>query len=251
MRLLRVMSSAGWFRLSQLQEYRSLDDPLPPSRVVGRTSSAFCTMFITGWSLMYVCTGGSICRMMTGRTRLFWLMSSSPLQPKEEPQRPHIRLAASTSGAFASWECSSSFQWEGWAPALQSAICLSSALCGCGLHSMQSVSSSVHNAAASIRALGFAYVSKVTERRPWFLSRFGNYSEFIKVVAIAPVIWLVGPLHTIRPPGQRLDFDVMRDYAVYNGLYYILPFFLGLNWTHLQRWKPLRGVSASPAGVSK
>lgn len=114
---------------------------------------------------------------------------------------------------------------------------------------MQSVSSSVHNAAASIRALGFAYVSKVTERRPWFLSRFGNYSEFIKVVAIAPVIWLVGPLHTIRPPGQRLDFDVMRDYAVYNGLYYILPFFLGLNWTHLQRWKPLRGVSASPAGV--
>jgi len=103
----------------------------------------------------------------------------------------------------------------------------------------------------ALNLIGFAYVSKVTERRPWFVSRFGNYSEIAKVLALAPVIFFLGPIHTIRSPAHRLDFDAVRDFGVYNGLYYVVPFFLGVNWTHLQRWKPLRGISASPAGIKQ
>lgn len=100
----------------------------------------------------------------------------------------------------------------------------------------------------ALNLLGFGYVSRVTERRPWFLSRFGNYVEVTKVMLLAPIIFPLGPMWTIHTP---VDKEVVYQEVLYNLSYYVLPFYFGLNWTHLQRWKPLRGVSASPAGIKQ
>eukprot|EP00658_Telonema_sp_P-2_P044364 TRINITY_DN3222_c0_g1_i5.p1 TRINITY_DN3222_c0_g1~~TRINITY_DN3222_c0_g1_i5.p1 ORF type:complete len:298 (+),score=67.12 TRINITY_DN3222_c0_g1_i5:81-974(+) len=98
----------------------------------------------------------------------------------------------------------------------------------------------------ALNCIGFGYVSRVTERRPWFLSRFGNFWEIGKVMALAPLIFPLGPMWTIC--GSAIT---IREYAIFNVMYYVFPFFIGLNWTHFQRWKPLRGISLSPAGIKQ
>ena len=87
----------------------------------------------------------------------------------------------------------------------------------------------------------------------WFVSRllvnrFGNFTEICKVLALTPIIYPLGPMHTLQPAAAA---DGLTRFLLPNLLWYILPFFVGLNWTHLQRWKPLRGISLSPAGLQE
>jgi len=98
----------------------------------------------------------------------------------------------------------------------------------------------------ALQFIGFGYVSGVTERRCPLLSRYGNFSEVVKLMCLAPVLFLVGPAHTLA--GHNY---LPSEAFIYNYCYYTCPFMLGLNWTHFQRLRFLRGVSLSPAGFSQ
>jgi len=78
--------------------------------------------------------------------------------------------------------------------------------------------------------LGFAYVAVVVCDRPNPLaSRGGEYADIVKLLVTAPFLFLLGPRHSLSPlcAGRR-------EVLLWNGLGYLLPFFLGLNWAYLQ-----------------
>jgi len=97
----------------------------------------------------------------------------------------------------------------------------------------------------ALNLVGFAYVSGVTERRCPLLSRYGNFSEVVKLLALAPFLYVVGPAATLA---SRQHYSA-ADAFVFNYGFYTCPYLLGLNWTHFQRLPFLRGVSLSPSGL--
>ena len=96
-----------------------------------------------------------------------------------------------------------------------------------------------------LQVIGFAYVAGVTERRCPCMSRFGNFSELAKICVLAPLIFVVGPVHTIAShPAYSATSACLFNYC-----YFTIPFMAGINWTHFQRLSFLRGVTVSPDGL--
>jgi hypothetical protein len=78
---------------------------------------------------------------------------------------------------------------------------------------------------------GYAWVSMVQCGRPApFIDRAGSYTQFLRLMALAPVLYWVGPRHVLRAWGEG-GAAALR----WNGLLYVLPFFIGLQFFYLQR----------------
>ena len=78
---------------------------------------------------------------------------------------------------------------------------------------------------------GYAYVQTVLCHRPNpFASRGGGYSDIIKMLAAAPLLYFVGP----RANLESFLHEDKRRVLLWNGLGYVLPYFIGLHWLYLQ-----------------
>ena len=79
-------------------------------------------------------------------------------------------------------------------------------------------------------ATGFAYVAFVLcERSNPLQSREGGYTEFIKLMFSAPLLYALGVRRTLEPFGSDWRSVVGR-----NVLGFTLPFFVALHWYYLQ-----------------
>ncbi len=80
-------------------------------------------------------------------------------------------------------------------------------------------------------AFGYAWVSLVQCGRPApFVGRDGGYTHFLRLMALAPLLYALGPCCVLRNWREAGPASL-----AWNGLGYALPFFVGLQFFYLQR----------------
>jgi len=115
-----------------------------------------------------------------------------------------------------------------------------------------------------LNMIGFFYVSFVTcERKDPISSRNHEHGarELVKLMLACPLVYWFGPYKTIADGNADeiifmngffdLKYSGMQYYVIYDGLCYVIPFFLGLHFTYLDYFPFLQMIVLQKEALKK